>query len=67
MVCIHSLLTQILKWLGGQQAFSICVLQSRNSTEIGDAGTNTERQPDGKEVSVQSLAALKDNGLRVRI
>lgn len=45
----------------------MCALQSRNSVEIGDAGTNTERQPDGKEVSVQSPAALKDNGLRVRI
>jgi len=66
MVCIHRLLTQILKWLGGQRAYSMCALQSRNSVEIGDAGTNTERQPDGKEVSVQSPAALKDNGLRVR-
>lgn len=57
--CYFHVVTQIRERFVGWWASSLYALQSINRMEIGVVGENTERQPDGKEVSVQTLPAFR--------
>lgn len=57
--CYFHVLKQIQERFVGWWASSIYALQSINRMEIAVVGENIERQPDGKEVSVQAFPAFR--------